>query len=59
MVNETLRLDWLEPRRTPQGRVMAHVGSRVRDGTMGVWFADPYRALHGHQSAQLTVCLTR
>ncbi len=55
VVNESLRLDWLEPRRTPQGRVESHVGSRVRDGTFAVWFSDPYRALHGHESAQLNV----
>ena len=53
MVNESLRLDWLQPRRTPQGVVESHVGSRARDGTMGVWFTDPYRGLHGHRSAQL------
>ena len=55
VVNESLRLDWLQPRRTPQGLVESHIGSRVRDGTFAVWFGDPYRALHGHDSAQLNV----
>ena len=53
VVNESLRLDWLQPRRTPQGVVESHVGSRARDGTMAIWFTDPWRALKGRQSAQL------